>query len=76
MEEYKKPPLGTCPYRLSAINRIYDLSCAIGRYGEDHYEKLDNIERWAYEIILQCNLIRKIDDYNKRTLTLGETNNE
>ena len=63
MKENIKPPIGTCPYKLSAMNRIYDLSCAIGRYGEEQCEKLDDIERWAYEIILQCSLIKKIDNF-------------
>lgn len=58
---YPKPPLGTFPYDLRAIERIKELTEAINRYLDFDPLNLGFIEKWAREIIYQCELVYKLE---------------
>lgn len=65
--EYNKPPLGAKPYYITAICRIAELSKAIHSF-YDYSQELDRInyiKKWASEIILQCELIERMQEVEK-----------
>ena len=60
-----KPPLGVKPYFVSATDRIEELSKAIYDYSQET-SRTSLIKRWASEIILQCELIEKTQEMEKK----------
>ncbi len=62
MQLQEKPPLGCKPGWLVSQERILELSEAIGRYAiAVGTSKTDMIREWATEILLQCDLLDKLE---------------
>lgn len=69
MDETKKPPLGVKPAWLVAEGRIVELSSALNRYAQ-HCEKseISIMRMWAEEIIMQCNIIEKMEALDEKRM--------
>ena len=51
-------PIGVKPYYVATSERIYELSKAINNYSTT--ADTDKMRRWAEEIILQCDMVKKL----------------
>ena len=56
----EKPPLGVRPAWIAAWQRIGELAEGIIRQYESSDRKAELCEKWAEEIIMQCEIIEKI----------------
>ncbi len=56
----EKPPLGCRPYYISASERIKELAEAIARNADRADLYGGHIEIWAYEILYQLAMLKKI----------------
>ena len=57
-----KPNIGARPYYITAINRINELSKAI--YDCSNDENINDMRKWAIEIVAQCDLISTMQNHN------------
>lgn len=57
----KQPVLGVAPYYIVAEIRIKNLTGAIQRQFEQKPD-LKLIKKWAQEIVIQCEVIEKLND--------------
>lgn len=57
MNEYKKPPLGCRPCYIAAGERIQELASAIKRYATEPENYSYKIQKWAKEIVSQCDIV-------------------
>lgn len=57
MKRTSKPPIGARPYYIAAENRIMELADAIRRNPGG-----ENVPEWAREIMLQYELMRRMED--------------
>lgn len=60
-----KPPLGCPPYYVKSLNRILALTDAIERNVKSANYSFEDISMWSHEIILQCELCRKMEEYKR-----------
>lgn len=61
--QQSKPPLGVKPYWMVAWSRISDLAEAIERQYEDESGNAGLVQLWAWEIILQCQILKQLKEH-------------
>lgn len=61
--QQSKPPLGVKPYWMVAWSRISDLAEAIERQYEDESGNAGLVQLWAWEIVLQCQILKQLKEH-------------